>query len=234
MNQVGINPEGPILEAEGLLYRHLGFRLEVPHLEVHPGEILAVLGPSGSGKTTLLRLLAGLVSPEKGRVEGEFRAYLPQTPPLLRRSVLENAAFGLWLRGVPRRRALAQAARILPRVGLGDKARHPAHLLSTGEAVRLALARTLLVEPAALLLDEPTASLDPANTLKVEALLQEAAQEGRGVVLATHDLFQVRRLAHKVLFLLRGQVVEEAPVDSFFKSPKDPRSQAFLEGRLLP
>ncbi|WP_038055121.1 ATP-binding cassette domain-containing protein [Thermus amyloliquefaciens] len=224
----------PVLQVRGLVHRHGDFRLEVPRLEVHVGEILAVLGPSGSGKTTLLRLLAGLLSPEEGQVEGGFRAYLPQTPPLLRRSVLENAAFGLWLHGIPRRRALAQAALLLERVGLGAKARQPAHLLSGGEAVRLALARTLLVEPAALLLDEPTASLDPANTLKVEALLQEAAREGRGVVLATHDLFQVRRLAHRVVFLFQGQVVEEAPVDRFWQSPQDPRSQAFLEGRLLP
>ncbi|WP_114313098.1 ATP-binding cassette domain-containing protein [Thermus caldifontis] len=224
----------PVLKAQGLVRRYGGFSLEVPHLQVYPGEILAVLGPSGSGKTTLLRLLAGLLPPEEGRVEGGFRAYLPQTPPLLRRSVLENAAFGLLLHGVPRRRALAQAALLLERIGLGAKARQPAHLLSGGEAVRLALARTLLVEPAVLLLDEPTASLDPANTLKVEALLEETAKGGRGVVLATHDLFQVRRLAHRVVFLFQGQVVEEAPVGQFFQSPKDPRSQAFLQGRLLP
>lgn len=170
----------PVLQAQGLVHRYGDFRLEVPHLEVYAGEILAVLGPSGSGKTTLLRLLAGLLSPEEGQVEGGFRAYLPQTPPLLQRSVLENAAFGLWLRGVPRHQARARAFRLLEEVGLEGKARQPAHLLSSGEAVRLALARTLLVEPAVLLLDEPTASLDPANTLKVEALLQEAARGGRG------------------------------------------------------
>ncbi|RTG97334.1 ATP-binding cassette domain-containing protein [Thermus scotoductus] len=224
----------PVLQAQGLVHRYGGFSLEVPHLEVYAGEILAVLGPSGSGKTTLLRLLAGLLSPEEGQVEGGFRAYLPQTPPLLQRSVLENAAFGLWLRGVPRHQARARAFRLLEEVGLEGKARQPAHLLSGGEVVRLALARTLLVGPAVLLLDEPTASLDPANTLKVEALLQEAARGGRGVVLATHDLFQVRRLAHRVVFLFQGQVVEEAPADRFFQSPRDSRSQAFLEGRLLP
>jgi len=122
---------------------------------------------------------------------------------------------------------------MLERVGLGAKARQPAHLLSGGEAVRLALARTLLVEPGVLLLDEPTASLDPANAAQVEALLREAAGEGKGVVLATHDLFQARRLAHRVVFLFLGQVVEEAPTSLFFQRPQDPRSQAFLEGRLL-
>ena len=99
--------------------------------------------------------------------------------------------------------------------------------------MRLALARTLLVEPSVLLLDEPTASLDPANTAQVEVLLKEASREGRGVVLATHDLFQARRLADRVLFLHLGQVVEVAPAPRFFQAPQDPRSQAFLEGRLF-
>lgn len=222
----------PLLEAEGLRHRVGGFGLEVPRLRVFPGEILAVLGPSGSGKTTLLRLLAGLLPLKEGRVEGAFRAYLPQNPPLLRRSVLENAAFGLRLKGIPGKEARRRAEALLARVGLKGKARQPAHLLSGGEAVRLALARTLLVEPAVLLLDEPTASLDPGNTAQVEALLKEAAEEGRGVVLATHDLFQARRLAHRVLFLYLGEVVEEAPVERFFQDPKDPKSRRFLEGRL--
>jgi tungstate transport system ATP-binding protein len=223
----------PVLLAEGIRHRHPGFVLEVEGLLVHPGEVLAVLGPSGSGKTTLLRILAGLLSPEAGRVEGGFRAYLPQTPPLLRRSVLENAAFGLLLHGTPRREAFQKAEVLLKRVGLWEKAHRPARGLSGGEAVRLALARTLLVEPSVLLLDEPTASLDPANTAQVEVLLKEASREGRGVVLATHDLFQARRLADRVLFLHLGQVVEVAPAPRFFQAPQDPRSQAFLEGRLF-
>ncbi len=223
----------PVLWVKGLSYRQGGFSLEVGGLEVYPGEILAVLGPSGSGKTTLLRLLSGLLPPEEGRVEGGFRVYLPQTPLLLRRSVLENAAFGLRLHGVPRGEAHRRAQALLERVGLGTKARQAAHTLSGGEAVRLALARTLLVDPEVLLLDEPTASLDPANAAQVEVLLREAAQEGRGVVLATHDLFQARRLAARVLFLLQGQVVELTEAQSFFQRPQDPRSRAFLEGRLF-
>ncbi|GLV49085.1 ABC transporter ATP-binding protein [Thermus sp. LT1-2-5] len=222
-----------MLWAEGLVHRQGAFCLEVERLQVHPGEILAVLGPSGSGKTTLLRLLSGLLRPERGRVEGGRSAYLPQTPPLLRRSVLENAAFGLRLRGVAKREARERARALLARVGLAEKAHQPAHLLSGGEAVRLALARTLVVEPEVLLLDEPTASLDPANAAQVEALLLEAA-EGRGVILATHDLFQAKRLAKRVVFLYLGQVVEEGEASAFFQSPKDPRTQAFLQGRLLP
>lgn len=86
------------------------------------------------------------------------------------------------------------------------------------------------MEPEVLLLDEPTANLDPANALRVEALLRRAAEEGRGVVLATHNLFQARRLGHRLLFLHRGEAVEEGPVAEVFAAPKDPRTQAFLRG----
>ena len=168
-----------ILKAEDLTLAFPGFRLRVPRLALAPGEVLVVLGPSGSGKTTLLRLLAGLLPPEGGRVTGGLRVYLPQTPPLLHRSVLDNAAFGLLLHGVPREEARRRAQARLKEVGLEALAHRPAHHLSAGEAARLALARALAVEPEVLLLDEPTANLDPANALRVEALLRRAAEERR-------------------------------------------------------
>ncbi len=223
-----------LLEAQGLVHAYPGFTLRVESLEVRPGEVLVLLGPSGSGKTTLLKILAGLLPPQEGKVVGMRRAYLPQDPPLLNRSVLANAAFGLELLGVRRREAFQRAEAMLQRVGLGPKAKLPARGLSGGEKVRLALARTLLVDPAVLILDEPTASLDPAHTALVEDLLLEAAREGRGVVLSTHDLFQARRLAQRVVFLLGGEVVEEGEAQGFFTAPKDPRTRAFLKGERLP
>ena len=222
-----------ILKAEDLTLAFPGFRLRVPRLALAPGEVLVVLGPSAGGKTTLLRLLAGLLPPEGGRVTGGLRVYLPQTPPLLHRSVLDNAAFGPLLHGVPREEARRRAQARLKEVGLEALAHRPAHRLSAGEAARLALARALAVEPEVLLLDEPTANLDPANALRVEALLRRAAEEGRGVVLAAHIRFQPRRLGHRLLFLHRGEAVEEGPVAEVFAAPKDPRTQAFLRGELV-
>lgn len=209
-----------MLKAEGIRKRWPGFQLYLPRFLVLPGEALAILGPSGSGKSTLLKVLSGLEALEEGALEGGFRVYLPQTPLLLRRSVLENAAFGLRPHGVRRKEALKRAFQVLEEVGLAPKGRLEAHRLSGGEKVRLALARALAVEPEVLLLDEPTANLDPANA--------RAKASGAALVLVTHSPAQARRLAERALF--QGEVVEEGSVPQVLSHPKDPRVQAFLQG----
>jgi len=223
-----------VIEAQGLEKRFPGFTLRVPRLVAEPGKLLAVVGPSGAGKSTLLMLLAGLLPPDAGRVRRSGPAvYLDQQPYLLERSVLENAAFGLRLKGVPRGKAREAALFWLSRVGLKALAPRPARGLSGGERVRLALARALAVEPESLLLDEPTANLDPANVARIEALVREEKTRGRAIVLVTHNLFQAKRLADRALFLLSGEVVEEGPAPAFFESPKDPRTRAFLSGEMV-
>ncbi len=223
-----------MIEAEGLERRYPGFRLFLDRLEARPGEVLAVVGPSGAGKSTLLRLLAGLEAPDRGRLRRRGPAvYLDQQPYLLERTVLENAAFGLRLKGWPAARARARAREWLERVGLSGLAARPARGLSGGERVRLALARALAVEPAALLLDEPTANLDPANVARIEALIGAERAAGRAVVLVTHNLFQARRLADRALFLLEGTAVEAGPAAAFFERPADPRTRAFLSGAMV-
>ncbi len=223
-----------MIEARGLERRYPGFRLFLPRLVARPGEVLAVVGPSGAGKSTLLRLLAGLEAATAGEVRRRGLAvYLDQEPHLLSRTVLENAAFGLRLKGVPAARAREEARAWLARVGLEALAGRPARGLSGGEKVRLALARALAVAPAALLLDEPTANLDPANVARIEALIREEKAAGRAIVLVTHNLFQARRLADRALFLLFGEAVEEGPAEAFFQAPKDPRTRAFLSGEMV-
>jgi len=223
-----------VIAAEGLEKRFPGFTLRVPRLRAEPGRVLAVLGPSGAGKSTLLMLLSGLLPPDAGTIAREGPAvYLDQHPYLLERSVLENAAFGLRLKGVPRGKAREAALTWLSRVGLEALAPRPARGLSGGERVRLALARALATEPRTLLLDEPTANLDPANVARVEALIREEKARGRAIVLVTHNLFQARRLADQALFLLGGEVVEEGPAPAFFESPRDPRTRAFLSGEMV-
>jgi len=223
-----------LIAARELEKRYPGFELRLESFEARAGEVLAVVGPSGAGKSTLLRMLAGLEAPDAGRVERRAPAvYLDQQPYVLERNVIENAAFGLRLKGVPRATAEARAGVWLERVGLGELGRRPARVLSGGERVRLALARALAVEPGILLLDEPTANLDPANVARIEALIGEERARGRAVVLVTHNLFQARRLADRALFLLEGQVVEEGPAPAFFESPKDPRTRAFLSGEMV-
>jgi len=222
--------------------------LNVGDLEVQMGEILAVVGPSGAGKSTLLRLLNFLEPAGAGHIEflGEsvgvghavslaMRRQVTtvfQRPVLLNRSVAANVAFGLGLRG--RRGRGGAVERALALVGLAEVARQPARTLSGGEAQRVALARALVIEPRVLLLDEPTANLDPYNVGLIESIVRRLNEERHTTaVLVTHNVFQAKRLAHRVALMLGGQIVEIASVKSFFEQPRDPRTQAFLNGELV-
>lgn len=201
-----------------------------------------VVGPNGAGKSLLLRLCHGLLTPSAGRVRwcgadagsaAQRQAMVFQQPVVLRRSVLANVDYALALRGLPRRERQRRAAEALALAGLEALARRPAHVLSGGERQRLALARVWALRPEVLFLDEPTASLDPAATAAVEALIGRFRLAGTVVVMTTHDLGQARRLADEVLFLYRGQVRERAPAAAFFAAPACAEAQAFVRGELL-
>ncbi len=219
--------------------------LALQSLEIAGGEILALVGPSGAGKSTLLRLLNFLEAPTSGAIfyAGQrvpFPAPLAvrrqvttvfQHPVLLRGDVISNVAYGLRLRG---ERDERRVRAILERVGLADLAHTPARKLSGGEMQRIALARALVVAPRVLLLDEPTANLDPYNVALIEDLVREQ-NRARGVtmVLVTHNVFQAKRLAHRVGLLLGGKLVELAPNPAFFDAPRDPRTTAFVRGEMI-
>jgi tungstate transport system ATP-binding protein len=139
---------------------------------------------------------------------------------LLATSVVGNAMYGLRLRGIRDARERARTA--LRDLGMAYLADKPAHTLSGGEMQRVALARALVLEPEVLLLDEPTANLDPANVQLIERAIVSAQQQRRTtVVLVTHNLFQARRLARRVGLLLDGRLVEVADVAAFFETPGD-------------
>jgi tungstate transport system ATP-binding protein len=122
----------------------------------------------------------------------------------------------------------------LARTGLTHLARTPARVLSAGEQQRLALARAWITDPEVIFLDEPTASLDPAATRAVEDIVVAIHDAGAKVVLTTHDLGQARRLAHDVMFLHRGRILERGPADAFFARPATPEARAFIAGELIP
>ena len=218
--------------------------LALPEFDVEEGNVLAVLGPSGAGKSTLLRLLNFLEQPTVGRLLFDGRAITTpslvqrravttvfQRPLLLDTSVQDNVAYGLRLRGRDDPHAVTQA---LDMLGLRALAPARARTLSGGEMQRVALARALVVEPRVLLLDEPTANLDPANVAIVESAVRDLhARRGTTVVLATHNLHQARRLATHVALLLDGRLVEYAPVASFFDTPRDARTRAFISGEMI-
>lgn len=211
------------------------------NLTIGPGAPTLILGPNGSGKTSLLRLCMGLASPSRGavswggRTDGgpERRAILFQKPVMLRRSAAANVVYGLAQAGCPRGQRARRTEELLDRVGLLALASRPARRLSGGEQQRLALARALARQPEILLLDEPTASLDPAATRFVEEIILAAAHSGTKIVMASHDLGQVRRLAGEVVFLVRGSLVEHAPAGDFLDRPATPQAAAFVRGDLV-
>jgi len=233
------------LAVEGLVFEAGGRRLiDGLDLSLTAGPLTVVLGPNGAGKSLLLRLLHGLIAPAAGRISWAGRApdralrlrqaLVFQRPVLLRRSVAANLRYALAAHGIRGRERQARAEAWLARAGLAELARRPARLLSGGEQQRLALARALACDPEVLLLDEPTASLDPASALAIETLIRAARDAGTKVVLVTHDLAQARRLAEEVVFLDRGRVEEVAPADAFFERPASERARAFVAGRLVP
>lgn len=224
----------PVLRAEGLSYSVGGLPLlQGLSFSIGPGAPSLVIGPNGAGKSILLRLLHRLLPPSAGTVVSAGigrQAMLFQKPVLLRRSVAQNIAHALSLAGIDDPGRIPAA---LEEVGLPHLAHRPARLLSGGEQQRVALARALALQPEILFLDEPTASLDPAATRAVEAIITRAAQRGVKIVMTTHDLHQARRLAGEILLLHRGRLVEQAPAETFFRSPASAEAQAFLRGDIL-
>jgi tungstate transport system ATP-binding protein len=210
-------------------------------LTIAPGAPTLIVGPNGAGKTTLLRLCMGLAKPSTGRITWggrtdstlRRRAILFQRPVMLRRTAAANVAYALAQAGTPRKQRAARVAALLDRVGLAELAQRPARRLSGGEQQRLALARALARDPEVLLLDEPTANLDPAATRSVEAIILMAAQSGIKIVMASHDLGQVRRLAGDVIFLVRGALCEQGRAADFLDHPTTSEAAAFVRGDLV-
>jgi tungstate transport system ATP-binding protein len=156
-----------------------------------------------------------------------------QRPVLLRRSAFDNLDYALRLRGIERAERLARANDALERTGLVDRSTTPARLMSVGEQQRLALARAWVLRPEVLFLDEPTASLDPASTRRIEEIIQTIHAGGTKIVMTSHDLGQARRLADEVVFLHHGRIVERTPAAQFFEQPQSREGVAFLQGELL-
>ena len=207
--------------------------LQAIDLQIHRGDRIALVGANGAGKTTLLRLLNGLQRPSAGQrvlhaaADGRrpVTAMLFQRPFLLHFSVRRNLQLALWLADVP---ADGRADRLDQ--ALADR---PARSLSGGQQQRLALARAWAVRPDILFLDEPTASLDPSAKREVETLIDEFGRSGMALVMSSHNLGQVKRLAQRVIYLDGGRLVADLGVDDFFRRQDLPPEVAqFLKGEL--
>jgi tungstate transport system ATP-binding protein len=206
-------------------------------LEIRRGEIFTFIGPSGSGKSTVLRLIDLLDRPTSGRIvfDGQDTdapehvrlairrrmAMVFQKPAVLNTTVASNVAFGLKFRGVPEADARQKVLKALELVGLPHFADRRAVTLSGGEMQRVALARAMVTEPEVLLLDEPTANLDPVSSDLIEDLILRINRESKAtVIMATHDMIQGQRLADRIGVIMNGRLVQTGSTDEIFYLPK--------------
>lgn len=203
-----------------------------------PG-ITAIIGANGAGKSVLLRLIDGLIEPHGGAIRFGTRApatirrgFVFQKTALLRASVARNVDLALAPFDLGRAERTRRVDAALIRVGLASRARDAARRLSGGEQQRLGLARAWVIEPELLLLDEPTASLDPGASEEVERLVRAMAESGAKVILVSHNLAQVARLADDVVVLSNGRVVEHGAVAQVLQRPANAETRAYLSGEL--
>ena len=215
-------------------------------LSVAPGEVVVVCGPSGSGKSTLIRCVNALEKIQAGdlMVLGESLARPKVDLPRLRtrvgmvfqsfnlfphKTALENIMLApVKVRGVERAEAEKTARALLERVGIPEKAGHYPANLSGGQQQRVAIARALAMQPDIMLFDEPTSALDPEMINEVLDVMTLLAKDGMTMMVVTHEMGFARRVAHRVVFMDAGQVVEDAPPETFFANPETDRARQFL------
>ena len=218
-------------------------------LTVEKGDVVAILGPSGSGKTTLLRCLNFLETADAGQLvfDGESfglahasrtdiarlrkkTAFVFQNYNLFRnKTALQNVTEGLIVaRKLPKEQAEEIGMKMLAKVGLADRADYYPRQLSGGQQQRVAIARALAADPEIIYFDEPTSALDPELTGEVLSVMRQLAEEGMTMLVVTHEMGFARNVSSKTVFMENGVVVEQAPSQQFFASPKEERTRAFL------
>ena len=235
-----------LIKVAGLTHRY-GERevLQDLNLSISSGEVFALIGPTGAGKTTLLRIIDLLEVPSSGEIyfdgkhipkSGKQRleirrrmSFIHQKPQVFNLSVYDNIACGLRWRGEKKSRVADKVAHILEMVGLEGYKNRNARALSGGEAQRVALASALVLEPEVLLLDEPTANLDPVSTAKIEQLISYVArQRNTTMIMATHDMSQGQQLAGRIGVLLEGKLAQIGNVTDIFRSPQNEEVAHFV------
>ncbi len=241
-----MRPSSPLIEVARLSHSYGDKEiLKGLDLGIARGEVFALIGPTGAGKTTLLRIMDLLEIPSSGEIyfdgqrvprSGKQRlairrrmSFIHQKPQVFNASVYDNVACGLNWRGEARNKIVAKVDCILETVGLEGYKNRNARTLSGGEAQRVALARSLVLQPEVLLLDEPTANLDPVSATKIEELLSTAArQRNTTMIMATHDMSQGQQLADRIGVLLDGRLVQTGNAGDIFRSPQSTEVAHFV------
>jgi tungstate transport system ATP-binding protein len=207
------------------------------------GKIFLLIGSNGAGKTSLLRIIAGLEKPDQGNIlfnggvisDAEIRkisTLVFQRTAMFSRSVYDNLAFGLRIRGIPETEIQRKIADALNAAGLKNFEKRKGKKTSGGEQQRISLARAMLLNPKILLLDEPTANLDPNSSRIIERAIASRKDSETIIIMATHNLGQAKRLADIVVHMNEGKIVEAAPTKELFDNPQNEFTRKFVHGEL--
>ena len=223
-------------------------------IEVNKGDVVTILGPSGSGKTTLLRCINFLEQADAGQLDfdeqhidyakvtgKEIKAIRHKTAFVFQnynlfnnKTALENVTEGLiYGRGVEKKRAIEIAKKALDRVGLSERYDYYPSQLSGGQQQRVGIARAIAVEPEIILMDEPTSALDPELIGEVLGVIKSLADEGKTMVIVTHEMQFAKEISTNVIFMDGGKIVEQGPASKIFTNPDELRTRRFLR-RVLP
>ena len=219
------------------------------NLHIKMGEKVVIIGPSGSGKSTLLRCLNLLESPSEGEIWLDDKILFPQSTSswdinkarskmgmvfqhfnlFNNLNVLQNLILApTFLKLLKQEEAIAEAQRLLERIGLLDKQEVYPSRLSGGQKQRVAIVRALMNKPEVMLFDEPTSALDPEMVGEVLDLMRDLANEGMSMVCLTHEMRFAKEVAHRIIFMENGRIIEQGTPLEIFESPKTPRLQSFL------
>ena len=207
--------------------------LNIPDAIIPADRITACIGPNGAGKTTLLKLLDGLIKPDSGTVSYSFktkRALVLHHTPMIKASAVTNMRM---VRDIDSSITESDIKKLMEEVGLDKLGSSPAHKLSAGERQKLCLGRAILQKPNLVLLDEPTANLDPSTTEQVEELIRQFNHQGANVIFSSHQLAQVKRLAQHIIFIDQGEIKEKGPVGPFFENPQTSAAKRYLQQELI-
>jgi tungstate transport system ATP-binding protein len=207
--------------------------LNIEHAIIPADRITAFIGPNGAGKTTFLKLLDGLIKPDTGTVSYSFTnktALVLHHTPMIKASTKTNLSM---VRDADSTITVEAIEEVIERVGLGKLSSSPAHKLSAGERQKLCLGRAILQKPNLVLLDEPTANLDPNTTEQVEEMIRQFDAQDTDVIFSSHQLAQVQRLAQYIVFIDHGEIKEKGPVGPFFLNPQTQAAKRYLHQELL-
>ena len=207
--------------------------LNIPDAIIPADRITACIGPNGAGKTTFLKLLDGLIKPDSGTVSYSFktkRALVLHHTPMIKASAITNMRM---VRDIDSSITESAIKKLMEEVGLDKLGSSPAHKLSAGERQKLCLGRAILQKPNLVLLDEPTANLDPSTTEQVEELIRQFDHQGANVIFSSHQLAQVKRLAQHIIFIDQGEIKEKGPVGPFFENPQTSAAKRYLQQELI-